>query len=68
VNYTDNSMLQEIYQEVLQIRRKIEALEELIIPTEIASREEILEIEALKKESMRGENVDWDCLKDDLGL
>jgi len=61
-------MLQEIYQEVLQIRRKIEALEELIIPTEIASREEILEIEALKKESMRGENVDWDCLKDDLGL
>jgi len=61
-------MLQEIYQEVLQIRRKIEALEELIIPTEIASREEILEIEALKKEGMWGENVDWDCLKDDLGL
>ena len=64
----DSSMLQEIYQEVLQIRRKIEALEELIIPKEIVSAEEILEIEALKEESLRGENVDWDCLKDDLGL
>jgi hypothetical protein len=64
----ENSKLEEIYQEVLTIRKKIEALEDLIIPTENASEDEVREIESLKDESIRGENVSWDEIKRELDL
>ncbi len=64
----ESSKLEEIYEEVVTIRKKIEALEDLIIPKEEISAEEAQEINALKEESLRGENVDWNDLKRKLDL
>ncbi len=63
-----NDLLQEIYNEVIKIRKKIETLEEIIIPEEEISEEELLEIEKLKEESMKGEHIEWGRLKRDLGV
>jgi len=64
----ESSKLEEIYEEVLTIRKKIEALEDLIIPKEEISAEEAQEINALLEESLRGENVDWNDLKRKLDI
>ena len=60
--------LQEIYSEIKKIREKLEQLEELIIPTEKVSEEELQEIGKLKGESLKGEHIDWDELKRELGV
>jgi hypothetical protein len=64
----ENSKLDEIYEEVITIRKKIEALGDLIIPKEDVSAEEAQEINALKEESIRGENVDLNDLKRKLDM
>lgn len=60
------TLLKEIYTEVIQIREKLETLEEVIIPKESVSKEELLEIQKLKEESLEGEYVEWDNLKKEL--
>lgn len=64
----NEALLREIYSEIKKIREKIEQLEELIIPAEKVSEEELLEIRKLKEESLKGEHVDWDELKRELGV
>ncbi|AIY89238.1 hypothetical protein [Geoglobus acetivorans] len=51
-----------------KIREKLELLEELIIPTEEISEEELREIRKLKEESLKGAYVDWEELKRELGV
>lgn len=63
-----DTLLKEIYQEVIYIRKKIDLLEEIIIPEEKINNEELKEIEMLKKESLKGENIKWDDLKKELNL
>jgi len=62
------TLLQEIYNEIIKIRKKIEMLEEIIIPKEEISKEELIEIERLKEESIEGEHVEWEKLKRELGV
>ena len=57
------SILQDIYNEVLEVRKRLEALEDIIVPEETVTAEELEEIERLKAESLSGEHVDWDDLK-----
>jgi len=64
----NEALLQEIYSEIKKIREKLEQLEELIIPTEKVSEEELQEIRKLKEESLKGEHVDWEELKRELGV
>ncbi|WP_202318892.1 hypothetical protein [Archaeoglobus neptunius] len=64
----NEALLQEIYSEIKKIREKLEQLEELIIPPEKVSDEELQEIRKLKEESLKGEHVDWDELKRGLGV
>jgi hypothetical protein len=51
------ALLKEIYSEVEGIRRKLELLEDAIIPKEKVSEEEFFEIQELK------EDVEWEELK-----
>jgi hypothetical protein len=62
------ALLKVIYQEVVEIREKLEALEEMLIPSEEISKEELEEIERLKEESLSGEHVEWNKLKKELNL
>jgi len=62
------ALLNGIYHEVVEIRERLEALEEILIPSEEVSKEELEEIEKLKEESLSGENVEWDRLKKKLNL
>ncbi len=62
------TLLQEIYSEIKKIREKLEQLEELIIPSEKISEDELKEIRKLKEETLRGEHVDWEELKRELGV
>jgi len=64
----NEALLQEIYSEIKKIREKLEQLEELIIPTEKVSEEELQEIRKLKEDSLKGEHVDWEELKRELGV
>ena len=57
------ALLKEIYAEVLHIRKKIDMLEEIIIPEEQVSEEERKELEKLREESLKGENIRWDEIK-----
>jgi hypothetical protein len=60
------ALLKEIYTEILYIRKKLDMLEEIIVPEEEISSEELEEIEELKKESLEGESVRWEEIKKDL--
>lgn len=60
--------MQEIYSEIRKIREKLEQLEELIVPAEKVSEEELQEIRRLKGESLKGEHVDREELKRELGV
>jgi hypothetical protein len=60
------ALLKEIYTEILYIRKKLDMLEEIIVPEEEISPEELEEIEELKKESLDGESVRWEEIKKDL--
>jgi len=57
-----------IYKEIIELKKKIETIENIIIPIEKVSKEESEEIEQLKEESLRGEHVRWDELKKELPL
>ena len=57
------ALLKEIYSEVVGIRRKLELLEDAIIPKEKVSEEELFEIQKLKEEFVKGEHVEWEELK-----
>ncbi|WP_456474392.1 hypothetical protein [Candidatus Pyrohabitans sp.] len=61
-------LLKEIYDEVVKIRKKIDMLEEIIIPKEKVSEKELLEIEKLKEESIEGEHIEWEKLKRELSV
>lgn len=62
------ALLKEIYNEVVGIRRRLELLEDALIPKERSTEEEIVEIENLRDESLKGKHVDWEDLKRDLSL
>lgn len=64
----NEALLQDIYSEIKKIREKLEQLEELIIPVEKVSEEELQEIRKLKEESLKGDHVDWGELKRELGV
>ena len=57
------ALLKEIYREVVGIRRKLELLEDAIIPKEKVSEEELFDIQKLKEESLKGGHVEWEELK-----
>ena len=48
------ALLKEIYNEVVGIRRRLELLEDALIPKERSTEEEIVEIENLRDESLKG--------------
>ena len=60
---TDQVSLKMVYNEIIKVRRKLESFEDMLIPTEEVSKEELQEIEELKAESLKGEHVQWDELK-----
>ena len=57
-----------VYKEIVEVKRKLDTIEDLIIPNEEVSKEELEEIEQFKKESLKGEHVRWDELKKELSL
>ena len=57
-------IMKDIHKELLFIRRKLEELEEIILPTEKLSEEEIEEIRKLREQSVNGEHIKWDELKE----
>ena len=59
-------LLKEIYEEILYIRNKLDTLEKIIIPEEEITPEELEEINILKNQSLKGENIEWDKLKKEL--
>ena len=59
-------LLKEIHEEILYIRNKLDTLEKIIIPEEEITPEELEEINILKNQSLKGENIEWDKLKKEL--
>ena len=59
----DQVSLTMVYNEILKVRKKLESFEELLIPAEQVSKDELQEIEELKTESLKGEYVRWDEIK-----
>ncbi|MEA2053641.1 MAG: hypothetical protein U9O96_00765 [Candidatus Thermoplasmatota archaeon] len=55
---TSEVILKDIHKELLFIRRKLEELEEIILPTEKLSEEELKELRKLKNDS-NNEYVEW---------
>ena len=55
-----------VYKEIIEVKKKLETIEEIIIPTEKVSDEELEEITQLKEESLKGEYVKWSELKKEL--
>ncbi len=64
----NEDVLQEIYGELRRIREKLEDIEELIVPVEEVSDEELAEIRKLKEESKKGQHIQWEVLKRELGV
>lgn len=64
----NETLLKGIYTEVIRIREKIETLEEAIIPKESISKEKLLDIQKLKRESLEGKHVEWGKLKKEFSL
>lgn len=52
-----------VYKEIIEVKKKLDAIEEIIIPGEKVSDEELQEIARLKEESLKGGYVRWDELK-----
>ena len=59
----DHVSLKMVYNEIIRVRKKLESFEEILIPTEQVSKDELQEIEELKTDSLKGEHVRWDELK-----
>jgi len=60
---TSEAVMEDIHKELLFIRKKLEELEEIILPTEKLEEGEIEEIRNLREESINGEHIKWDELK-----
>ncbi|MEM1514366.1 MAG: hypothetical protein QXE46_05995 [Candidatus Thermoplasmatota archaeon] len=58
--------LKEIKKKLDEIKRCIEDLEDIILPSEKITEEELREIKKLKKESLKGKYVKWDELKEEI--
>jgi len=56
------------YNEIINVRKKLETFEEILIPGEEVPKDELLEIEQLRLESLKGDHVRWDELKKRLSL
>jgi|GEM_PF-687502 len=63
---TEEVSMPMVYKEILKVNKKLETIEEIIIPTEKVSDEEFDEIMQLKEESLKGEYVKWSKLKKEL--
>ena len=61
---TSEAIMRDIHEELLLIRRKLEEIEEIILPTEKLPEEEIKEIRELREQSVKGEHIKWDELKE----
>lgn len=61
-------LLKEMHKELIEIRKKLEILEEIIIPKEEIPEDKMIEIQKLKEESLKGENTSWKDLKKELNL
>ncbi len=48
-----------VYKEIIEVKKKLETIEDIIIPGEKVSEEELKEITQLKEESLKGEHVKW---------
>lgn len=59
----DRVSLTMVYNEIIKMRKKLERFEDIIIPSEEVTKDELKEIEQLKTESLKGEHVRWDELK-----
>jgi hypothetical protein len=57
-----------IYDELINVRRKLEAFEDILMPGEEVPKDELIEIEQLKLESLKGDHVRWDELKKRLSI
>jgi len=57
-----------VYKEIVEVKKKPDTIEDLIIPHKEVSKEELEEIEQFKEESLEGEHVGWDELKKELSL
>jgi hypothetical protein len=55
-----------VYKEIIEVKKKLETIEGIIIPSEKVSEEELREITQLKEESLKGEYVKWSKLKKEL--
>ena len=55
-----------VYKEIIEVKKKLETIEDIIIPSEKVSEEELNEITQLKEESLKGEYVKWSKLKREL--
>ncbi len=55
-----------VYKEIIEVKKKLETIEDIIIPDEKVSEEELNEITQLKEESLKGEYVKWSKLKKEL--
>ncbi len=55
-----------VYKEIIEVKKKLDTIEEIIIPSEKVSDEELQEITQLKEESLKGEYVRWNELKKEL--
>ncbi len=60
---TSEAVMEDIHKELLFIRKKLEELEEIILPNEKLEEEELEEIRNLREESISGEHIKWDELK-----
>ena len=59
----DQVSLKMVYNEIIRVRKKLESFEQILMPAEEVSKDELKEIEELKTESLNGEHVRWDELK-----
>jgi hypothetical protein len=59
---TSEGVMEDIHKELLFIRKKLEELEEIILPNE-KLEEELEEIRNLREESISGEHIKWNELK-----
>ena len=51
---------------IIELKKKLDPIEEIIIPSEKVSDEEFQEISSLKGESLKGEYIRWSVFKNEL--
>jgi hypothetical protein len=51
---------------IIEVKKKLDTIEEIIIPSEKVSEEEFQEITRLKEESLKGEYIRWSEFKKEL--